>query len=79
VPPTQQTFVYVPPAQPFWRWVSRWRILRDQRLYVAGGAAIRGDPQSRAYYRLALGPAGQTAKIVANFFPAASAADGHAA
>jgi hypothetical protein len=71
IPPGQQTFADVPPAQPFWLWVERVVLHGVVNGYGCGEPGEPCDPTNRPYFRPGNDVTrGQTCKIVTNtFFP----------
>jgi glucose/arabinose dehydrogenase len=69
VPPTQQTFADVPPANPFWLWIEELARRTIIAGYSCGGPGEPCDPQSRPYFRWGLDATrGQMSKIAAQTF-----------
>jgi hypothetical protein len=71
IPPTQQTFADVPPANPFWTWIEELANRTIVSGYGCGGPGEPCDGQNRPYFRWGANTTrGQTSKIAANtFFP----------
>jgi hypothetical protein len=69
IPPTQQTYIDVPPSNTYWLWIERLTLHGVMSGYQCGGSNEPCDPQSRPYFRwTANATRGQAAKIVSNAF-----------